>query len=197
MTMVNRTESTPSYTLQQVANTFRLAGWVTFWAQVVLAVVASVTLLFSGVFSSLNTARPAVGTGFGLLFAVIGLGLLAGGIFFAYRYARLSRQLRLNDATTRPKKSDTIKTLQIGLTLNLVGMLLTLIGALAVVGGLALKASRTPASGIPFANTTGDWIITNLDILTVQALFIVLLALYIGIISPLILLSRISRNKGE
>jgi hypothetical protein len=193
MTMVNRTESTSSYTLQQVANTFRLAGWVTFWAQVVLAVVASVTLLF--VFLSLNTTRPAVGTGFGLLFSVIGVGLLAGGIFFAYRYTRLSRQLRLSDATTRPKKSDTIRTLQVGLMFNLIGMLLTFVGAFAITGGLALKSFRTSASGIQVANTT-DWI-TSIDILTVQALFIILLALYAGIVCSLTLLSRISRNKGE
>jgi bacteriorhodopsin len=190
--MFNKSDPTP-ISMPQVANYFRVAGWGSFWTQVVLGVIAIVTLVFANAFRgspSANAANPAVGLNFGLFCAFLGLLILGGSIYFAFRYARLSRQLLAQDVA-RPKKSEVTRIVQWGLSASLVGMLLTLISANAVVGGLVPKASR--AVGVGIAVSQGDFYVNTLDMLTVQAILLILLALFVGIVTPLFLLTQINR----
>ncbi|MCS6814741.1 MAG: DUF3611 family protein [Cyanobacteria bacterium] len=193
---MSKLDSNPPTALQ-AATAFRFVGWFTFWFQVVLGVVAAITLPFATLFNRSGTPvpgttnAPVAGIGLGGLFAGIGLLTLMGSIYVAFRYTRLAQQLRASDPAARPKKAETIQVLKLGLTVSLVGMLITLIAALAYIGGLTIKASRTAAPVVTVGAPTQ--FINTLDILAVQAIAIILLALFAGIVAPLWLLNRITR----
>ena len=190
-----KSESNP-LTVQQVSDSFRVIGWVSFWFQVVLAVISAGILLVAGLSNRPsgptpnNPASPVAGSGFGVLFAGIGLLLLLGSIYYAYQYTRTARQLLAIDTAARPKKSETMQILKIGLVVSMVGMLLTLFGAFGFVGGLFIKASRQAGA---ISLTTTSPFINAFDILTVQMILLILLALFVGITTPLWLMNRISR----
>jgi hypothetical protein len=76
------------------------------------------------------------GTGFGIFFAICGLVTLGVGAYFAFRYTRISRELLLTNGAGRPSKADTLQIIRLGLIVNLVGMLLTILGAQAIVGSI-------------------------------------------------------------
>lgn len=192
--------------VRRVAIAFRRAGLLSFWSQVVLGAVSTVVLIFSSLFlanrSTVQTNLPNVpnvvttqsnpGAGFGLL--LIGLGLLAlyVSIYWAYTYIRLSKKLRDNESTKRPKRTDVFRQLRMGLTLNMVGMLLTLLGGFAIVGTLVGKAFQVTA--VSALGGIGDRLITASDIFPVQGVFLVLLAHFVAIISSLWLLREMSRQ---
>ncbi|NJR66617.1 MAG: DUF3611 family protein, partial [Leptolyngbyaceae cyanobacterium CRU_2_3] len=102
--MENRSESySIPPAVKRVASSFRLVGWISFWVQIVLAIVSGIVLLFAasglGVAATVAPATPGAvpqtgisspETGIGLLFAVIGLLALFAGAFWAFRYTRLA-----------------------------------------------------------------------------------------------------------
>ncbi|NJK77536.1 MAG: DUF3611 family protein, partial [Microcoleus sp. SU_5_6] len=139
----------PPLAVQRVAFALRTAGWVSFWVQLVLAVVATIILLFAIPFA-LPRATPTgaaptnAGTGGGVFLAVCGLVVLGYSIYRAFRFTRLSRELRSPANAVRPKKADTIKEVRLTLMSNLAGMLLTLIGAEAISGILLAKSLSQP-----------------------------------------------------
>ena len=123
----------PTSALQQMAVAFRLVGWISFWIQLVLAVVSILVLLFASL--SRNTgpqSENSPGTGFGIVLAVSGVVTLGIGVYLAFRYTRLGKRLQSSNASQRPRKADTVQILRLGLIVNLVGMLLTILGAQAI-----------------------------------------------------------------
>lgn len=182
--------------VQQIAGLFQKMGWVSFWTQVVLGVIAVVTLIFANSFRSASTGGVSSGIDFGLFCAFLGLLLLSVSIYFSFRYTRVSRQLRLSSPEARPKKAEVTQTLKLGITVCLIGKLLTLISANAVVGGLASKASRLAS---PLGGLTGQQsdFVNTLDMFTVQALMLILLALFVGIVAPLMLLNQMHRSSPQ
>jgi len=178
-------------TIQRIATSFRITGWVGFWVQLVLGVVSSLILLFA-VFSTRsdrnNTNNP--GTGFGLFLAVCGILVLAGSLYWTFMYTRLGRRLQNATPGDYPKKGEMIKALQAGLIVNLVGMLLTLLGAESIIGVLLAK-SLTQGQGAAFYNPSR--LIEAVDIFVVQANTNVVAAHFAGIITSLWLLRRIQQ----
>ncbi|MBD2182242.1 DUF3611 family protein [Aerosakkonema funiforme] len=187
----SESQSVPS-ALRQIALYFRLTGWISFWSQLVLAVVSSVVLLLFGVFSrSPGGSAGNPGTGFGIFFALCGLAILGGSIYWTFRYTRIARQLESPYADTRPRKSDTIQLLRMGLMVNLAGMLSTLLGAYAIVGTLAARSISQPQTGI-LTDTTR--LISSLDMFAVQANINTIAGHFVGIVATLWLLNRINRT---
>lgn len=200
--MANRSEprrSSVPPAAQRVAGALRLVGWISFWAQIVLAVISGVVLIFAGsnlgasVPNRLNPTSPAAanpGTGAGLLFAVLGLLGLFVGAYWAFRYTRLARQLKTPDAQSRPRRGDAAQTLRIGLGINLVGMLLAILGAQAIAGSLVLKSFEQG-----FAIFSGNPLrfITPLDLFVVQANANTIMAHFVGLIATLYLIYRVNR----
>lgn len=205
--MANRSSS---YSLppavQRVATAFRMVGWVSFWTQIVLGVISGIVLIFAA--GSIGAAsRPTVvpgvpgavapsggvnpGTGAGLSLAVLGLLALFAGAYWAFRYTRLSRQLKTADSQERPKRGDALWTLRIGLLINLIGMLLTILGAQAIVGSLVAKSFEQGA-GI----FTGNFqrFINPLDIFLVQANTNTIMAHFIGLVATLWILRSVNRQ---
>lgn len=190
--------------LRRVATAFRLGGWVSFWIQIVLAVVSAVVLLFAagsfGAASAPVQTMPGMpptqvptggfnpGTGAGLFLAVLGLLALFAAAYWAYRYTRIARRLRSED---RPKRADVLRILYIGLGINLVGMLLTILGAQAIVGSLVAKSF---SQGVGIFTGNFQRFINPLDIFLVQANTNTIMAHFIGLISSLGILRAADRQ---
>jgi len=187
--------------VKRVAGAFWLTGWASFWVQMILAVVSSLVLLFAasglGVASAGAAAVPgqaaiaSAETGIGLVLAILGLLSLFAGAFWAFRYTRLSRKLKTPNSPSRPKPKDLIQALRVGLSINLLGMLLTIFGAQAIVGSLVGKSFSQG-----FAVFSGNPLrfITPLDIFLVQANTNAIMAHFAGLIATLWLLQCMNRQ---
>lgn len=185
--------------VRRIVGSLRLVGSVSLWSQGVLSVVATLSLIFSSAVLTLenNTgpevARDNPGAGVGFLFAAIALLLLYAGTFWAFRYTRISRKLRAKDGRARPKPGDVIRAVKLGLILNLAGTFASLLGDGAWTGALMAKAfAQGPGQfGVPQAITQT---IQGLDILVVQAIVIIQLAHFIGLVASLWLVQSLGRQ---
>ncbi len=192
-----------SSTRRAIAQTFRLTGQITFWAQLVLGLVSGGILLFASFSGNSNAASRGVagtgsgsgsGTGLGIFFAICGLVVLGIGIFISFRYIRIGRQLDSSNSSNHPRKLETVQVVRLGLILHLVGILLTLIGAQAIVGILLTK-SLTVSQIIPGTITQVDpsRVIQPLDIFVVQANTNTISAHFTGLLGSIWLLNRITK----
>ena len=133
---------------ERFAAALRLFAWISFWVQVVLAVVASLIFLFAAVFaipgSGAGSGGSNPGTGGGLFFAICGLFALYASIWKAFGYTRLAKKLKSPTPSLRPSKANTMQGLRLGLYINLVGMGLTLLAAEAITGVLLAKSLSQP-----------------------------------------------------
>lgn len=182
--------------VQRVSFALRTAGWVCFWVQLVLAVVATIILLFAIPFAlprATSAAGSSAGTGGGVFFAICGLIVLGYSVYRSFGFTRLSRQLRSPANTVRPKKADTIKNVQMALMSNLLGMLLTLIGAEAISGTLLAKSLAQPQALFGAAVDFSRFI-QPLDIFVVLANTHATVAHFVGIVGTLWLLDRIHKQ---
>jgi hypothetical protein len=182
--------ASPTSNLQQIATTFRLTGWISFWSQLVLTIVSGSILLFASV-SRGSAANVNTNTSIGVGLTILGIAVLGFNMYWSlFRYIPIGRQLG-GKATVRPKKSEAIQTIRLGLLASLAGMLVALLGAEAIVGLLFAKAASQGVAG--FVNVDPAKFIQPLDILVVQASINVILAQFIGITASLWLLNRMSR----
>ena len=183
--------------VQRVAFALRTVGWVSFWVQLVLAVVAAIILLFAIPFAipsaTAAAASTSAGTSGGVFFAICGLLVLGYSVYRAFRFTRLSRQLRSPANAVRPKKADTVKQVQFTLVSNLVGMLLTLVGAEAISGTLLAKSLAQPQALFGATVDLGRFI-QPLDIFVVLANTHATVAHFVGIVGALWLLDRIHKQ---
>jgi hypothetical protein len=192
--MVDRSGSkSPPVSLQAIAKAFRLYGWIGFWAQIVLGVISAVILLLFAVFTQ-RAGSPSnnPGTGFGIFLAVCGLVALGVSTYFSFRYTRLGNQLQSSNPSNRPRKSVTIQVLRLGLIVNLVGMLLTIFGAYAIIGTLVGRAISPQAITTQLIDP--NRIISGLDVLAVQANTNTIFAHFLGLVSALWLINRVNRQ---
>lgn len=170
---------------------FRTAGWFGFWSQLVLAIISSLILLFALISYSAATGPNNPGTGPGIIFALLGLVTLYFSIYWSYRYTLTAKKLRASSTKDRPSKADSIKQLKIGTIVSLVGMLLTLLGAGAIVGVLVAKSLSQPQTALVVADMSSRTV-QPLDIFVVQANTNTILAHFLGICTSLWLLNRIA-----
>jgi Protein of unknown function (DUF3611) len=185
--------------IRRISAAFRWAGWVSFWIQVVLAVVSSLMLLSAlGLIGARTAAGGAnAGTGVGVLLALAGLVAVYSSIYWAFRYALLGRRLRSRDASKRPSPKDAIQVLRIGIVISMVGMLLTLFGGQALIGSLLLKALLQPQGGTVFMpgniNQYVEAFHPRIFIFIVQANTNTLLAHFVSLSATLWLLRTVNR----
>jgi hypothetical protein len=182
--------------IRRISGAFRRFGWISFWIQIVLGVIASLALLFAVASLSARSAGASnPGAGAGLFFS--GLGLLGVYIsaFWAFRYTRVGRLLRSKDETRRPKPKDAIRVLKLGLFISLGGMLLTLIGAEATVGALLAKALSQPQGAAVFGVPSNvSQYVQPLDIFVIQANTNILLAHFVGLVFTLWVMNSLDKS---
>jgi hypothetical protein len=179
--------------VRRVATAFRITGAISFWAQLVLAVISTLVLLFASFSLSVEDGGGNPGTGFGLFFAIAGLVALYAGAYWAFSYIRLARRLRADEPRLRPKPKDAAQSLRTGLVINLVGMLLTLLGGQAIIGSLLAKSLSQPQGNAIFAERLAQFV-QPLDIFVVQANTNTILAHFVGVVATLWLLRSMSRQ---
>jgi hypothetical protein len=168
-----------------------LAGWVGFWSQAVLSIISTLILLFAIITRNAgNSGGTNPGTGAGTFLAFLGLVAVYLSIFWSYRYTLIAKKLRTT-SDTRPSRADTIKQLKIGLLISFVGMFVTLLGAQTIVGVLVAKSLSQPQSAI--VNIDFNRLIQPIDIFIVQANTNTILAHFLGLVSSVWLLDRISK----
>ena len=182
--------------LQRVAFALRTFGGISFWLQLVLGVISSLILVFASISGSVGrqvNQGNNQGTGFGIFFAICGLVTLGVGAYFAFRYSRLSRQLLESNAAGRPSKGETLQLIRLGLIVNLVGMLLTIVGAQAIVGSILAKSLSQPQGALGLGTLDLNRFVQPLDLFVVQANTNTIAAHFVGIAASLWLFNRVNR----
>lgn len=196
--MTGQIENAPTPpNLRQISKTFRLVGWVSFWAQLVLAIVSGVIFIFAASAAALPKQTAAgvpasnPGTGGGLFFAVCSLLVLIYGIYRSIQYVYLGRRLQESNPNLRPKKADTIKFLWLSIVIRGAGLLLAVMAGEAITGILLGKAFSS--LGAALNPLLINQIIQPLDIFLVLANTHLITAHFIGVAASLWLLNRINR----
>lgn len=102
-------------------------------------------------------------------FFLLGIVISALSIIWTWGGARLSKRLKRKASTTRINAANMLRrSVRVGVTLNLVGMLVTLLGAEQIVGGLAVKVLTLQGALVTNSGTIPSTL-QPLDILIVQA----------------------------
>lgn len=174
--------------MRKVANALKWAGLAGFWIQLVLGVVSTVTLALAIV----NQAeRSSPGIGFSLFCAVCGLICLVVGICITFRYGKMADKFT-RPQTVPPKKSTTIKLVQIAIITSIVGTIITIIGGQTITGIVLSKTlSFDPAKVFNSQSTTE--FVNSLDVFIIQACFSIILAHSTGLISSLWIYNQIDK----
>jgi hypothetical protein len=141
----------------------RRLSWFAWWAQLILSTISSVTLLFAR-----NVMKQSNGSISVPNFVLAGTGIIFayGSVFWTWATRRLSRRL-LKKPTTRVQAANMVrKIINVGVTINILGMLVTIIGAQQITGVLAIKVLTTSRSLTMLESSS---LLQPLDILVVQA----------------------------
>ncbi|HEY9752841.1 MAG TPA: DUF3611 family protein, partial [Coleofasciculaceae cyanobacterium] len=124
------------------AETLRRLGWLGFWVQLVLLLTSAVILLFA-------IADPGFNINFRSIFRLLptlgSLVVLGFAIYWAWHYVGLSRDLRSQNPQRHHSRAEVSKSLEKGVTINLISLALTLVAAQTVVGSLMIKTLTMPA----------------------------------------------------
>ena len=166
--------------VQETSLLLRRLSWLTWWSQLILTTVSSVTLLFARNVIGLSQTQTSSNVLPNFLLAGTGIAISFASIFWTWANRRLSRRmlmLRKNKQQPALSKLQAAsmlrKSIQVGVTLNLVGMLFCLLSAEQIVGTLAIKVltSAAPARTTMalLESSSGSSFLQPLDILVVQA----------------------------
>ena len=184
--------SPTSPAVKQIASTLIFLGHIGFWSQLVLGSLSLVMLLFGAAILG-SGSDPSGNENLALFCATIGVLTLALSIFFFFRrYIVIGKNLKNpRPGKERPNKKFTIRLIRLGLTSNLAGMLISIIGAEAFAGILLSKASRVP----PVTNTILDssQLINPAEMTALLANIHTIFSHFAGIALGLILIERINR----
>ncbi len=180
----------PTPTLQGIANNIHLTGWITFWAQLGLAVVSALALLFAATGRDFAEQENA-GLGVGIFWAGCGIVVLLFSIYWDFRYTRIGKRLANPNPVLHPSKADTIKMIRLGIIAALIGILLTILGAGSTLGVLVAKSISQPPG---VAITDPYKIIRALDVFVAVANVNGIAAHFVGTVSSLWLLERVNQH---
>jgi len=157
--------------VKEAAIMLRRLSWLTWWSQLSLTTVSAITLLFARnvieAQSRTIIANPSLPN---FLLAGISIGLSFFSIFWTWANRRLAR--RLLRKPTQPLQAATMlrRSINAGVTLNLFGMLASLISAEQIVGALAIKVlTAAPGRTTVALLESSTNFLQPLDILVVQA----------------------------
>ena len=174
--------------MRKVANALKWAGLAGFWIQLVLGVVSTLAL---GVAIVTESERNSPGVGFSLFCAVCGLICLVVGICITFRYGKMADKFT-RPQTAPPKKSTTIKLVQVAIITSVVGTIITIIGGETITGIVLSKTLAFDPAKV-FNNQSSTEFVNSLDVFIIQACFSTILAHSAGLISSLWIYSQIDK----
>lgn len=177
--------------LQRISAAFRGLGWITFWAQLAMAVVCLGVLTFNSLGAELIRNRErAIGLGPGLSLTTLSLLLLAWSVWQDWGLIGLGRSLGGGGA--RPSRGETTARLKRHILASLGGVTLAVVGYQALAGSLTFQASLQQP-GFAGSAGLGNNAITSLEMFSVLANTQVLTGHLIGLWVTLWLLQRIQK----
>ena len=187
--MNNKPEVSSSLPLavKRASSSLKIGGNIGLWVQLVLGVVSIGTLTVPNLVIDRN-ATPA--TPVGIFFAGGGIIALAISIYFSYRYTRIARRLSTADSSSRPSRAVILRQLRISLIVNLIGLLLTLLGAQAIVGIVLVKSLSQPPGSVVAQRQE---FVSSIDLLVIQGNVNIIAAHFAGIVSSLWLTQRLTK----
>ncbi len=188
--------------LKKLGTSFTIWGLLGFWLKAILAVVAGllalISLLPSGANNPPSLNRPNApnipvqapvdpsNSGLELVLILCGVALLAASAYWSYRYILWGRRLKLSSSQNGPSKQDTLQLLQLGLGLDLLGMLFTLLVGEMSVGFLLYKSLTQTVNFFNYR-------IGPLDVIVIFACVHLAVGQYVGILTSLYLMRRSSQ----
>jgi hypothetical protein len=175
----------------QASNVLFRISWLSWWSQVILTVVSSITLIFA---RNILLASARNQGGDGLLLAGTGLAVSFISILWTWGGARLAQRL-VKKETTRISAANMIRRcLSVGITINLAGMALALVGAEQIVGALAVKVlTQQGVFGSVERGSVAVQTLQPLDILVVQGNTNALLSHFCSLVALLYLTKLVRR----
>jgi hypothetical protein len=176
--------------IKNVANLLRVTGRFSFWIQLGLAVVCTLTVFFAMTGRNFSEETNQA-IGIGIFWAVCSILVLGFNIYLAFRCTRIAKGLLTLSPERRPKKADTLRLLRLGVIVSLVGILLSLLGAGATIGVLVAKIVSQPPG---VAITDPNRIIRGLDVFVTVANVNAIAAHFVGTVSSLWLLDQVHRQ---
>jgi hypothetical protein len=163
------------------------AAKIGFWSQIILGAISVVMTLIAS--SALfNDQDTTTNIGLGVTFAFFSIVFLGIAIFFCFRYGKMAQQLKASDPNLRPKKTDTLQVIKIGLIINLAGMMLAILGAAALAGSVLIKSLTIPQGTL--TNNPKEFV-TSIDLFIIQANTNTVIGHFAGLVNSLWLLNRI------
>lgn len=201
MTSSTSLESPPFFVgLRILGFQFKLIGWVSFWLKLVLAIAATVIVLFASATLSgraVSPGQPAptagAGVGLGVPFLIGGVVCLAISVYWSFFYTRLSRRLVKPTPKGQPSKAETTNWIKAALITDLIGMLLMVIGAEAI-GGILFSKALSQGVG-SFINIDPSRFIQPGDLLVILGSIHGMAGLFVGLSSSLWLLQQTVMQK--
>lgn len=189
--MDNKPEVSSSLPLavKRASSSLKVGGNFGLWVQLILGVVSAITLLVASP-NLANSQSTTQATGVGVFFALGGIIALGVSIYFCFRYTQISRRLLASDANSRPSRAVILRQLRISLIVNLVGLLLTILGAQAIVGIVLVKSLTQPQLVI---GAKPEEFVNSIDLLIIQANVNIIAAHFAGILSSLWLTQRLNK----
>ncbi len=182
------TPAAKSARFRKVANALKWSGLAGFWIQIVFGVVSTVTLALAIVN---KTERNLPGVGFSLFCAVCGLICLVVGICISFRYGKMAQKFAKAN-TPPPKKSTTIKTVQLAIAVSLIGTLITIVGA-ETIAGIVLSKTLSFDPAQVFNNRSNTEFVNSLDVFIIQACINIIFAHFAGLVSSLWIFMQVEK----
>lgn len=177
-----------SVRLRRVAKTLKWSGVAGFWTQIVFGVVSTVTLALA---ITNRAERNSPGVGFSLFCAVCGLICLIVGICISFRYSKMASKFSTPNVAP-PKKSTTLKIVQIAIITSLAGTLITILGA-ETIAGIVLSKTLAFDPAQVFNNRSNTEFVNSLDVFIIQACINIIFAHFAGLVSSLWIYIRIDK----
>uniref|UniRef100_A0A7S0ITD5 DUF3611 family protein n=1 Tax=Calcidiscus leptoporus TaxID=127549 RepID=A0A7S0ITD5_9EUKA len=138
-------------------------GWLSWWTQTILSVIAAVILLFVNSVSQQSLNLPAL-AGRSLAFVALAGSVVSN--FWTWGYTRLSKRLGRKLPTAADAAARVSGSLRVGVVVNLLGICFAILGAEAIVGTLAAKAFTTQGQ-LALGGVASP--VQAIDVLVVQA----------------------------
>jgi hypothetical protein len=160
----------------RTSKSLRASSWLSWWSQVILTVISSVTFLFARNVmdaQAVNTLQFSKVAG---KFFLPGLGIVASSISIIWTWGqrRLARRF-VRRTTSRVEAANLLRrVIKVGVALNLIGLLTSVLGAQYIVGTLVAKSMSSfvglgGAGGVGAGGIVTSQTLQPLDVLVVQA----------------------------
>lgn len=178
---------------QKLAGNYRMWGWLSFWVQLLLAILTG--LLLSIAISGSPSGLGTLSFGDSKFWAGNGYILLCFAIIFSFYYAKTAVKVPVKpDFYLNSKRKIVFWILGVGMLTGLLGLLVSFAGIMTSILLLITKTVSQPP-GIAITNPTT--IIRALDVFILLVNFILLIAHFVGTAVSFWLSHRVTRCRHE